>query len=273
MRFHQARQWPGSSVELLLAQEGVGLVDRLQPFLGRLVPAVQIRVVLLRQALVAGLELVEREAVLEVEHRHHPLRFGRRPLRPLGAVVRGAVAEQAERLAPAGPRPRGGAEAPARPVPGRVRPLVGLDLRGIHPGKEVPLPVELAHMVEAEEPVLAQPLAGGRGPVDALGLAARPRAAARSRALVAGLEAKRLVPLVLPGSARLRHGADYGNRALPEQAGATPGTRLDQASLSRMTATGAGAVSATVKASRTRVEHASAAASSAAWISHRGSPS
>src|SRR4051794_37113280 len=88
-------------------------------------------------------------------------------------------------------------------------------------------------MVEAEEPVLAQPLAGGRGPVDALGLATRPRATARSRALVAGLEAKRLVPLVLPGSARLRHGADYGNRALPEQAGATPGTRLDQASLSR----------------------------------------
>src|SRR3954470_14933257 len=103
MRFHQARQWPGSGVELLLAQEGVGLVDRLQPFLGRLVAAVQIRVVLLRQALVAGLELVQREAVLEVEHRHHPLRLGRRPL---GPVVR-AVAEQAERVAPAGPWPRG----------------------------------------------------------------------------------------------------------------------------------------------------------------------
>src|SRR3954447_1026246 len=272
MRSHQARQWPGSGVELLLAQEGVGLVDRLQPFRGRLVAAVQIRVVLLRQALVAGLELVEREAVLKVEHRHHLLGLGRRPLRPLGPVVR-AVAEQAERVAPAGPRPRGGAEPPARPVPGRVRPLVRLDLRGVHAGEEIPLPVELAHMVEAEEPVLAQPLAGGRSPVDALGLAARPRAAARSRALVAGLEAKRLVPLVLPGSARLRHGADYGNRALPEQVGATPGTRLDQASLSRMTGTRAGAVSATVKAARIRAAHASAAASSAAWTSHRGSPS
>ena len=40
-----------------------------------------------------------------------------------------------------------------------------------------------------------------------------------------------------------------------------------------MTGTGAGAVSATVKAARIRAAHASAAASSAAWTSHRGSPS
>src|SRR5690242_2232851 len=60
MRFHQAAGPRGSGVELLLAQESVGLVDRLQPLLGGLVAAVQVRVVLLGQALVAGLQLVER---------------------------------------------------------------------------------------------------------------------------------------------------------------------------------------------------------------------
>ena len=116
----QARQWPGPGVELLLAQEGVGLVDRLQSFLGLLVAAVQIRVGA-SPGSCRGLELVEREAarrssaaiicsaLVGGRRGRSGRRRGPSPNRPNGR--------------PAGCRPRGGADR--QPAGARSRPPAG----------------------------------------------------------------------------------------------------------------------------------------------------
>src|SRR3712207_2944213 len=86
----------GLGVEPLLHEIGIGLVDQLQPLLGGFVAAVQVGVVLLRQPLVAPLQLGEGEAVRELKPRHHLLRLGPRPRQPPAAVARDLIAEQAE---------------------------------------------------------------------------------------------------------------------------------------------------------------------------------
>ena len=155
-----------------------------------------------------------------VQHGHHLLDLGHGPARPPARLGR-LLAEQAEHVAPVLIAACPGAEAPGRPVPGDVRALMLLDLGRAHAGEEVPLAVELAHMVEAEELELAQPVARHGCPIGPALPAAGPGAAPLTLWSIDRLEAQRLRPFVLADPAYPRHGTRLWSLAGRPQAAAT----------------------------------------------------
>src|SRR5579872_2022669 len=143
-------------------QSAVGEVHGLEALLRRLVAAIGIGVELLGQRLVAAFDLFQCRARGQRQFGQRLLVLGLRPALGLGPPALAQDidivgdefgAEDAMAMGPA-------AERPSRPLPHRVAPDDGLDLRGGHAGVVVPGAVVVAHMVEAEPVVVVHPLAG-----------------------------------------------------------------------------------------------------------------
>jgi len=180
---HRSDACGGSAVKLVGDQKAISLVDLLETLLGRRVTTVQIGVVALDQGLVASLELLQREPDLQTQDRHHLSGLAERgssaaTLRLALAVPGTAAAEEAERVMKAvGVVADRCTETPARPVPGRVRSPMRLDLVLVHAGEVVPALVVLADMSQAvpDEPPQILRRLGRR--IGAVCRAARPFAA------------------------------------------------------------------------------------------------
>src|SRR5712692_3999820 len=199
--FAMGKDGPGgscdSSVEVAGFQGRIGLVDDLQLLLEDLVAAMGVGVVLFNQRLIARLETHRGERRLEVEDREGLLARRGGTCRGLASMAIGVTAVMAicavpvppvsvafinaEMIADCGTGTVALAEPPARALPHRVAPDLGLDLGVAHPAVIVPGEVVGAHMLKAE-PIVAvefEPRSGGAE--IAAGIAARMVAQPRRR--------------------------------------------------------------------------------------------
>src|SRR4051794_40375814 len=154
-----------ASIEVAGFQGRVGLVDDLEFFLGFLVAAMRVRVVLLDEDLVPCLEPHRGKWRINIENgqrlltRRHGARLGV-PVVPVMAVVGAAVRTvlatgiEPERVAYPRSRAMPFAEPPTRPLPDRVPPDLGFDLALAHAGVIIPRHIVGPDMLETE-PVIA----------------------------------------------------------------------------------------------------------------------
>src|SRR5712691_7812619 len=181
--FAMGKDGPGGScdgsVEVAGFQGRIGLVDDLQLLLEDLVAAMGVRVVLFNQRFIARLQTHRGERRFEIEDRQRLLacRGGtRRGLATMSIGVTAVMAicavpvppvsvafVDAEMIADCGTGTVALAEPPARALPHRVAPDLGLDLGVAHPAVVVPREVVGAHMLKAEPVVTVEfePRPGG----------------------------------------------------------------------------------------------------------------
>src|SRR5262249_51371362 len=148
---------PAVSGEVAALQRRIGLVDDLEPLLGRLVAAMRIGVVQLDQFLVPRLEANEREGRLELEHQKRDRLGARRSLVPLPrpslarrSRLAGAITKDAEIIANRrSSRPVATAERPSRTLPNGVVADLRLDLPFAHAGIVIPCRIVFTNVLEA----------------------------------------------------------------------------------------------------------------------------